>query len=737
MKKLCFLVSIVLSIFSAFNAYSEKITLPIAGLETTSPEPVNIDFEWSENWFGENPSTIYNHKLARVACALAENSYAEVLKEYPDSSFTRTLYALGVQKEDIEYHYDLDYSLPVLGNNQAAFTLASKKISVHGKETNLVFVVIRGTPTNANEWISNINVSDSTQNAEAIHEGFFHAADQIHNSLIYFLLKKGIDPDNCSFLITGHSRGAALSNLLGAKMAEEGFFNTDRIYDYTFAAPNVSTLENTNGIDYGFIWNIVNAEDVVPSVPPRRDNWKFNKYGHTLAMVNYWNVDSTEYERDYLPKVNEYYQKLLGRDFTPFRTGTFIPTFITRLLTSYCKEVGDYYKNRICLRKKIEDVFWKVFPEPKKKFMVEEDGTVNLLEDAEEDKKSEKKSNNSVMESLQSSINSATNGFVDYTTQAFIDMHACEAYLSWMLSFDENELFSDVGSSQIVIEKSYECAVFDEFGNLMARMTGGILQLKTVKTPIGAGILFGKTVIAFPSNAEYTVVLYKNSLVPTIVPTRIEHYDAAGYLSESCEKKNIYPSKFLTYKFKAGKVSLEDSEIKPEKIYGLEVYRTAKAAGLTEEQHFRVQPEINFNPTVGVGGGIHVGCRNIFGSFMIGKAISSLDDGFYIAPGVGHETNLYGHVMLNVEFFSKFVWSQDDDNDKDADPQFYFVPALRFAVLVKPFRRSEIFAAVTFDGKIGGFNEAAFESEIRRDISSPWGIDDFSVVPSVSVGIKF
>ncbi len=718
-KILFFFLLVCVRFFSA----ASTVQIPVSGLETAGGEMTLIDFEWSDDWFFSKPATEYNHNLARIACVFSENAYCDYFLERPHDSLTLSYKAVGADISSLEYHYDVDYSAPIMGNNQAAFSFATKTVRNSSEERTLVFVIIRGTPLNANEWISNINVSDTTKTAEAFHEGFFKSAQQIHNALVYYLLKRAVDPDSCCFLIAGHSRGAALANLVGALLANEGLFSAERIYDYTFAAPNVSSSEKTSDHKYDFIWNIVNAEDIVPSVPPcRGENWKYKKYGHVLTTVNFWNMDENTYINDYLPRVNEYYNKFLKRDFYPFKLGTYLASMIARLLTGMCKEVGSYYDSGLKLREKAEGLFWKVFPENAEE-------SIPLEDDAPGKKKGTKR----LVEKIQASLNKSTNGLLDYASNAFVDMHACEAYLSWLLVLDENELYSDVGSSAVIIEKSYECAVLNSHGEVMARIIDGILQMKSVKAPIGASIAFGKTVIYFPSNADFTVIIYKDSIVPSIIPTTIEHYDSAGYLIESCETKRLYPSRFVAYKFHAGFVTLREDKISAEKIYGLELFELVRAGKLKQAQRFRVQPEFSVDVNNGIFGGFHLGCRNIFGTILVGKALTKFDDGIFVALGIGRESNFYGHIMLNTEFFSKYVYSTASKVGKSA-----YVPALRFAFLVKPFRRLEFFSAVTFDAHIQGFNDGAFSSNVQ---SSFWGTwrwnDDFELVPALSFGVKF
>jgi hypothetical protein len=75
-----------------------------------------------------------------------------------------------------------------------------------------------------------------------------------------------------AIMITGHSRGAAIANLLGAHFEKDPNYTS---FTYTFAAPNPTT-DNTTG-SYKTIFNVVNQDDIIPYLP--LSNWGFNKYG--------------------------------------------------------------------------------------------------------------------------------------------------------------------------------------------------------------------------------------------------------------------------------------------------------------------------------------------------------------------------------------------------------------------------------------------------------------------------
>ena len=105
-------------------------------------------------------------------------------------------------------------------------------------------------------------------------------------------------------LVTGHSLGAAIANLLAAKLnsetvvyepslIEETDIETDNteetlipgsknIYAYTFATPNVidTSVNGEEQLKYNNIFNILNTNDVVPCVPRTIDleNWNNNTW---------------------------------------------------------------------------------------------------------------------------------------------------------------------------------------------------------------------------------------------------------------------------------------------------------------------------------------------------------------------------------------------------------------------------------------------------------------------------
>lgn len=703
--------------FSALHA--RTLTFPVHGLEVATEEPVPLAVDWNEDWFVTTDPEQYHHGIARIAAMLSEISYVPVEKNPDSNPLIQTYRLLGFMDSSIEWNYILDYTTPLTGNNQAAYSFAFKEISTPKGPKNLVFIVLRGTPLNANEWISNINVSDTTKKNILIHEGFSKTCTNIRMSLYDFLKNKKINPADTYFLITGHSRGAALANLLGATLADDGMISVKKLFVYTFASPNVSQEEKTGDSKYNFIWNILNAEDIVPSVPPNRNNWKWKKFGRSKIIVNYWNTDPQKYLQEYFPRMNEYYKKLLLRDYAPFKNGPFLQIQVARILTYLYKDTESYYGSFFGLRSLAESIFWKIFPE-------------TSPEDLTVPKKDEEKMP-FLLKMIQKNVNSNIDGGFEYALKAFVDMHACESYLSWMLALSEKELFSESGSSQIIFSGSHDIAVYNDGGELLAQIFDGSVEIYSIKTPVAVLPLLNGNVIGFPGNQNLNVIVHKDSLIPTIIDYKIEHYDAGGKLLSVSKKSRFLPHSGNVISFKAGEATIATDSIQYKEITGKEAALLSKKYDLNQGHKFMIQPEISFSTERIFSLGLRTGCQKLYGS-VTGELAMANSDTYALSLGLGHQHTLYGRIMLDSEAFARFVWTKDDFEDRICR----FVPSCRFSLSYKPRRRVQFFAATVLDLHIDEKNDEIFTRSFRVNhfstINTPGSTE---LVPSFQFGIRF
>ncbi len=720
MKCRYFFLTLLLLSFFSYSSYCEDIEFKVSGFETVGELPKLIHTDWDENVFGQKKATEYSHKIARMASIFAEVAYSDVLYKKMDSELVSCYRDVGVKDNDLELHYDVDYQNPFWGNDQCAYSIASKKLNSSKGSSTLVFIVIRGTPLNANEWISNLNLSNRTRSANPIHEGFSRAAQQVHSSLMYYLIKHKIDIDDTYFFITGHSRGAAISNVLAANMLEEGIISTEKIYCYTFACPNVTTYKTATEKLYNYIWNITSAEDIVPTVPMNRNNWEYTKYGTTLIIVNSWNMDRTKFNNEYIPKMNVLFNKLLQRDYCPFESGPFIPVQITAAATGFNKTTDVFYSSLTGIHDIGETMFHKIFPQ-------NED---NNAEHPQE------RGNSRILQFFYNWINKKTNGNADYIMNAFIDMHAMETYMSWVLSFDEDQLYSDLGYSQIVITGKCNFRVMAEDDKVIVSGQDGLLNIWEDRRPLAA-MQFGldKCVIGFPSNENFTVIVTDDCLIPTPVKFKIEKYKADGRLEKEYEPQIKHLDKFSLYSFIAGKNTYDNSSIEMSKLNHEKKVKIKKETGILKNDGKRTLIEISSDTDLNLEGGIQHGSKKLYSKGLFSYSIFNFAKSIELSGGIGHQETLYGPINLDLEILPKALFALGKiDND---DWRFNIVPSARTAISLKPFQRVTLFTAAVFDFHIRNFNDAAFDNDIRKTSIKTFSLtDNINVAPTIRIGIK-
>ena len=144
--------------------------------------------------------------------------------------------------------------------------------------TQLFAVICRGTKEDV-EWLSNFNLIGQNAN---FHAGFYSAAKDASDHITSYIngyLIDGLSLSDCKVWVTGHSRGAAVANLLGGVFLNKMGFKEDHIFAYTFACPSV-TLERNTTRNYIFNYNL--GGDLVPRVPM----WQYARYGVTHDEPN-------------------------------------------------------------------------------------------------------------------------------------------------------------------------------------------------------------------------------------------------------------------------------------------------------------------------------------------------------------------------------------------------------------------------------------------------------------------
>ncbi|MFR1639336.1 MAG: lipase family protein, partial [Eggerthellaceae bacterium] len=131
------------------------------------------------------------------------------------------------------------------------------------------------------------------------HHGFETVESEVESALDQYAREVGADPQRTRILITGHSRGGAIANLLAARLDDRSgtpaeIAPASGVYAYTFAAPGSTREADCQNAAYGNVFNIVNEADIVPQLP--LSTWGYGRYGTTVSLPI---VASGEFEESF------------------------------------------------------------------------------------------------------------------------------------------------------------------------------------------------------------------------------------------------------------------------------------------------------------------------------------------------------------------------------------------------------------------------------------------------------
>ena len=262
------------------NQFTGKLTSTYA----TSSISTSMDYRW---FFGDN--TVYNNKLSVMSSLLAAAMYEGSSLSLSDSTNTQSTDGKTIQQ--VMAYFGMSnpqsYSLNTLYSDDhlSEVALGYRTVTVNGVQKTVLAVVVRGTNGTIQEWTSNFDVgqlstdtaSDDWTNTEN-HKGFDITANRITKLVEQYISQNGISKSSLVYWVTGHSRGAAIANIIGANLEKSGC----TAFTYTFAAPNTTLAADAKS--YKTIFNIINADDFVPCLPMAA--WGYTRYGRSTQGVS-------------------------------------------------------------------------------------------------------------------------------------------------------------------------------------------------------------------------------------------------------------------------------------------------------------------------------------------------------------------------------------------------------------------------------------------------------------------
>ena len=264
-----FALAVILTLVSTALSASAESNLPVDPCDS---------FEWLNISTGQMPF-MYNHgmlfddarqmssDLAKASVIIADAAY----KYGGNNSITKLVEEMGYTPLDNSSSYERETS--IYFNDVVAFTVAYCDVTYQGEAYRLYCVPIRGTGANS-EWYSNFNIG-----ASGDHEGFYKAATEVYGKITFELINDSYDPEHSIVWLTGHSRGAAVSNIVAGMLNEAATCCLpEHIFAYTFACPSVSK----NSVAYENIYNFNNPGDMITAVP--LEEWGYDRNGITVEL---------------------------------------------------------------------------------------------------------------------------------------------------------------------------------------------------------------------------------------------------------------------------------------------------------------------------------------------------------------------------------------------------------------------------------------------------------------------
>lgn len=455
----------------------------------TASEPTS----WDDRWF-LNDSTTYIHKLATTSMALSGAAYVEKNGQPDAASIRDALQSFGFTSIE-------DKNYPTNGDDSVAYTLAYKILDDIGDHpTYLVSIVIKGTSNNG-EWYGNFNIG-----INSTHAGFSKAKDELMAELNQYLRRLPYDKNTVKFLVTGHSRGAAVANLVLADLTRLNYAKKTNIFGYTFATPTVSTLGTEEG--YENIFNIISGEDFITQVP--LGSWNYKHYGTDLLLPSksyYLSYCLDQYHDAGYPvvssKMASKYSDLVDKEFEFYKDGTQAVDNLTATAFRLAPSLGAYYNQDHIYAGPLVATGWPSYKTTSEYFSVLADFLVPSWWGAQAGELLE------LTSSLRGEYAPITNFFVlnHALSPRVFSAHSMACYYSWLSSCTAEELFGDMNKRTDAIFKRIQWAcpvdvyVYDEDGKLVASVVNEEIQ----ENILAVGVEDTVKTIDLPSDQVYSV----------------------------------------------------------------------------------------------------------------------------------------------------------------------------------------------------------------------------------------
>lgn len=277
--------------------------------------PYTIDLNKEE--FTKSPQE-FSPQIARTAMILSTAAY--------NSDVTiDNLETLGFSW-NAKFNYSDEYD-----ENAIGLVMSSQQVG----DTTIMAIVMRGTY--GKEWYSNFDIGEDIKTT-LTHAGFNKAKEFALEKIKMYMVNYGIDKNHTKFLVTGHSRGAAVANLTAAALIDK--YSEENVYAYTFATPNTTTNTDALNKKYSGIFNFVNPQDFIAYIP--LESWGFTKYGTTITFPT---EESDQNYKHKLKAASDYYEQYNREPLLTFENEDALNKFLNAA-HEMSPTIDDYYNKK-------------------------------------------------------------------------------------------------------------------------------------------------------------------------------------------------------------------------------------------------------------------------------------------------------------------------------------------------------------------------------------------------------
>lgn len=333
----------------------DKDALPkdnyVTGTLDTGYAKSSVNFKMDYRWFFSS-NTVYNQNLSTVSLLMASAVYGNALSMRDSISKDKTN---GTSMEDVLGYLGFEnaktISIKASDEHVSEVGLGYRTVEYGSSEKTVLAVIVRGTNGTIEEWSSNFDIGKSSEFSSTSdwktkdnHKGFDIAANRIMKIVSDYVSENSraddFNSENIAYWVTGHSRGAAIANIIGSYYEMSG----KKAFTYTFAAPNTTLADNAGSLMT--IFNVVNSDDFVPCLP--MSAWGYTRYGRTASKSI---ASSYENKWENLTGIGDYNPDTFGMEDTISKMAKILSGDPRVECYKYtCKDHGDGSSDNITIK---------------------------------------------------------------------------------------------------------------------------------------------------------------------------------------------------------------------------------------------------------------------------------------------------------------------------------------------------------------------------------------------------